>query len=75
MFNDEVMKICEVKIGNSEKAGKIGEIINIYPDGIGVKCLDGEIIITRLKPSGKKEMSARDYLNGLKRNIIGEIIC
>lgn len=39
-------------------------ISNIYKDGIGISTLDKEIVITRLQVSGKKEMSARDYLNG-----------
>ena len=67
VINDEIVKICEAKIGESTK-GTVGEIINIYKDGIGIRCSDKEIIITRLKEAGKKEMSVKDYLNG-KRNI------
>ena len=74
-LNGEVIKICESKIGK-EVSGEIGQITNIYGDGIGVKCSDKEIIITRLKPSGKKEMNVKDYLNG-KRNekLLGEKLC
>ena len=74
-INDEIIKICDSRIGESEK-GSIGEIINLYSDGIGIKCSDKEIIITRVKPSGKKEMSVKDYLNG-KRNekLLGVKIC
>lgn len=74
-LNNEIIKICECKIGNKSK-GEIGVISNIYPDGIGVNTLDKEIIITRLKPSGKKEMSAKDYLNGKrKEKLLGEKLC
>ncbi len=66
VINDEIVKICECKIGD-KKSGLTSSISNLYNDGIGVMCSDKEIIITKLKPSGKKEMSARDYLNG-KRN-------
>ena len=66
VINDEIVKICECKIGD-KKSGQVSSISNLYNDGIGVMCSDKEIIITKLKPSGKKEMSARDYLNG-KRN-------
>ena len=39
-------------------------------------CKDKAIIITKLKPSGKKEMTAKDYLNGKnKDNLVGEILC
>ncbi|MBR4178532.1 MAG: methionyl-tRNA formyltransferase [Bacilli bacterium] len=74
-LNGEIIKICESRIGESTK-GEAGTITNLYNDGIGIKCSDKEIIITRLKPSGKKEMNARDYLNG-KRNekLVGVKVC
>ena len=73
-LNGEVIKICESVIGNSSK-GKPGEIIETSKDGISVMCKDKNIIITRLKPSGKKEMTAKDYLNGKNKTIVGEILC
>lgn len=74
-INGEILKICSSRVGNSNK-GNIGEIINIYNDGFGVKCSDGEIIITSVKPSGSKEMSSKDYINGKKKeNLIGKILC
>lgn len=42
-----------------------GKIVNIYPDGIGVKCSNGEIILTIIQPEGKPKMSVKDYLNGI----------
>lgn len=73
ILNNEIVKICETRIGKSDVKGEIGEIVNIYNDGIGVRCQDGEIIITKLKPAGKKEMQARDYLNGKDRkSLLGE---
>lgn len=72
-LNNEIIKICETRIGSSSVKGEIGEIINIYNDGIGVRCQDGEIIITKLKPAGKREMQVRDYLNGKdKKSLLGE---
>lgn len=73
-LNGEVIKICESRIGNTSK-GKPGEIIETSKDGISVMCKDKNIIITRLKPSGKKEMAVRDYLNGKNKTIVGEILC
>ena len=71
VINDEIVKICESRIGDKTN-DHVGEITSIYNDGIGVMCSDKEIIITRLKPSGKREMSARDYLNGKRNeNLIG----
>ena len=71
----EIIKICESKISDKEK-GKPGEIIDATKEGITVMCKDKSIIITKLKPSGKKEMTAKDYLNGKnKENLVGEILC
>jgi len=65
ILDDKIMKIYESKIGNSGPKTP-GEIINIYKDGIGISTLDGEIIITKIKPFGKKLMDVKDYLNGIK---------
>lgn len=74
-LNDEIIKVCESRLGTKSK-GVPGEIINIYTDGIGVMCSDKEIIFTRIKPSGKKEMLVKDYLNGKnKDSLIGEKLC
>lgn len=69
-LNGEVLKICESKIGDKKK-GEAGEIISINNDSFGVMCSDREILITRVKPAGKKEMSSKDFING-KKNLMGE---
>jgi len=43
-----------------------GEFTNIYPDGIGVKVSNGEIVITSLQPEGKQRMDAVTYINGIQ---------
>ena len=52
-----------------------GKITNIYPDGIGVKCVNGEVVLTVIQPEGKPKMKAVDYLNGIqdKNSLIGKI--
>lgn len=73
VLNGNVIKVLESKLDASTK-GKTGEITNTTKEGIVVKCLDKSIIITKVKPSGKKEMSALDFVNGYgKDKIIGEI--
>lgn len=65
ILDNKIIKIYESRIGNNNP--KIpGEIINIYKDGIGISTIDGEIIITKIKPFGKKLMDVKDYLNGIK---------
>lgn len=72
-LDDEIIKILESKI-TEETSGKIGEITKADKNGITVKCKDKSITITKLKPSGKKEMNANDFINGRgKNNIIGRI--
>lgn len=72
-LNGEIIKICESKIGDKIK-GKIGEIISVNSESFGVMCKDKEILITRVKPAGKKEMSSKDFING-KKNLLGEKLC
>ena len=41
---------------------------------IVVKTLDGTIILTKIKPFGKKLMDANSYVNGIgKDKLIGEV--
>lgn len=77
LLNQEVLKIYNTDLSSDKKGtGKsIGEIISIYKQGIGVKVGDGELIITEIKPFGKKKMLVRDYLNGVKKEeLLGKIL-
>lgn len=50
-----------------------GEITAIYEDGFGVKCENGEIVLTEVQLEGKKRVSGRDFVNG-NSNLVGKII-
>ena len=68
------MKIYSSIISDKKVSGKSGEITNIYKNGIGVCTNDGEIILTDIKPFGKKRMDAASYLNGVdKKSLIGKV--
>ena len=72
ILNDERLKICECIIGENV-TGKESTITNVYKDKIGIKSIDKEILITKVKPNGKKEMFVLDYLNGVnKENILNK---
>lgn len=75
ILDNKKIKIYESKKGNNSKNGVPGEIINIYNDSIGVKTLDGEILLTKIQLEGKKQMDVKSYLNGLqnKNDLIGKI--
>lgn len=64
-------EISERKFTNKE----IGEVTGLYKDGIGVMTQDGEIILTDIKPFGKKRMSSSSYINGLRdKSLIGKVL-
>ena len=67
-----VLDGVEVKIFDScvgeDISGECGVISNIYKNGIGVVCLDKELIITKIQVPGKRVMDVRDYLNGVKKD-------
>lgn len=65
MHNDKIIKVLETKVRNGK--GKPGEFLNINKEGIEVGCGDKSILLVRIKPEGKGEMSARDWYNGLKK--------
>lgn len=66
------IKVYEARIGCSK--GPIGRINNIYKDGIGIGTLNGEIILTKIKPAGKNTVTVKDYLNGIKKDeLMGEM--
>ena len=73
VLDNKRVKLYNSRIGTKTN-GSIGEIISIYEDGIGIKTLDGEIIITELQFEGKKKVLVKDYLNGLqnKEELLGK---
>lgn len=71
---DNEMKIYESIINDREYKGACGEIVDITKQGIVVKTGDGSIIITKVKPFGKKMMDAISYVNGIgKDKLIGKV--
>ena len=61
---------CEISVTEDEIKKfldkKPGDISGLYKKGIGVVTGDGEIILTDIKPFGKKRMNAFSYINGLR---------
>ena len=75
-LDDKIIKIFNSEIGKSNKEGKIGEIINIYDNGIGIKTIDGEIIFTEIQIEGKKRCNVKNFLNGIhdKNELLKKIV-
>lgn len=70
---DEEMKILDSKILNKKYDAEEGVIVDITKEGIVVSTSDGAIILTKVKPFGKKLMDAISYVNGVgKDKLLGE---
>ena len=77
LFDNKEFKVYSSIISENVFSNKsIGEITGLYKDGIGVKCGDGEIIFTLIKPYGKNKMTASSYINGIqnRNDIIGKVL-
>lgn len=74
-LDGKVMKLYASSIkDNVYTSKKNGEIVRVYSDGIGVSTRDSEIVITEIKPEGKRKMSVKEYLNGIdKESLIGKV--
>lgn len=66
VMNGKHVKVYASTMGKDK--GPIGYINNVYRDGIGIGTLDGEIILTEIKPEGKNRIAVRDYLNGISKD-------
>ena len=47
----------------------VGQSLSPRKGQLAVQCGDGLLLIDQLKPQGKKLLSARDWLNGLKVSV------
>ena len=66
LFDDEEIKIIS---GYFVLGKSIPKKINVVTkDSLGIGCSDGIYYVTALKPSGKKVMDIKSYLNGMDKN-------
>lgn len=74
-LDDKRVKIYEVEILENYTPTKYGEIIKIEKDGIICTTKDKLIKILSLALEGKKRVSAKDYINGIKKEqLIGKVL-
>jgi methionyl-tRNA formyltransferase len=71
IFTNE-FKIIEMKLIDIDSKNTKGEILEIS-DGVVVGCKKGKIKLIKIQASGKKALSAIDYING-KRLKVGDVI-
>lgn len=72
-FKGKLIKILETKILDDEIpagfVGEAGEFLKISKEGIEIATAQGILLVVKVKPEGKGEMLARDWINGLKLSI------
>ncbi len=69
------VKVLECYISDKDSKFSSGTICDITKDSIGICTKDKVVYITKVKPFGKKEMAALDYINGLnKEKILHSIV-
>ncbi|MBR3211432.1 MAG: methionyl-tRNA formyltransferase [Bacilli bacterium] len=74
LFDGCEMKVYHSIISSQKYIGKCGEIVDVTKQGIVVKTGDGAIVLTEIKPFGKKRMDASSYVNGVgAKNLIGKV--
>ena len=65
IHDNKIIKVLEARV--VEDCGACGEFLKVTKEGILVGCGKDCLLLLRVKPEGKGEMSARDWYNGLKR--------
>lgn len=70
-YNKKLIKVIEAEYTDTEHNYQIGQLIN---NNFEVACGKGTLIIKTVKPEGKKEINAKDYLNGLRIDFKEETI-
>lgn len=74
VIDGKELKIIEAEF-KEEKARNAGTIVKINKKELGIACQDGIIYLKKVKPSGKKEMTIENYLNGInKEKYLGMVI-
>lgn len=63
-FREKIVKIMETRVLDETSHSSAGNVLNVTKEGIEVSTLGGTLLIVKLKPEGKGEMFAKDWVNG-----------
>jgi methionyl-tRNA formyltransferase len=64
-LDGKIIKIMSAKIITESKIELPGKLYR-HPEGLAVKTTDQSLLIQKIQPEGKNQMSGKDFLNGLK---------
>ena len=73
IYLENGLKIKKISLLETKGTFKEGEILDIYEKDIVIGCKFGKIIIHRVQPPSKKEMSAKEFIIG-RRLKVGDVI-
>lgn len=65
VYDGKIIKVLESRV--VEDCGASGELLRATKEGVLMGCGKDCLLLIRVKPEGKGEMSARDWYNGLRR--------
>lgn len=68
LVNGEEYKVLDGYFENTKSI--VNKVCDVKKDAIGIGTLDGIVYITTIKPFGKKQMSVKDFLNGVEKDEI-----
>jgi len=71
IIDGKKMKFIKVFFENDTNT-KPGEFKGFENDFLRIDCLNGYIKVYEIKPEGKNTMTAKDFFNGIGRNIVGD---
>ena len=75
VINNDEVKIIECYISDEDSKFSAATICTIDKERFGICTKDKVVYITKVKPSGKREMSILDYINGLDKEKVLNTIC
>ena len=65
IYDGKIIKVLESRV--VDDCGTCGEFLRVTKEGVLMGCGKDCLLLIRVKPEGKGEMSARDWYNGLRR--------
>ncbi len=65
IYDGKIIKVLESRV--VEDCGPCGEFLRVRKEGVLIGCGKDCLLLVRVKPEGKAEMSARDWYNGLRK--------
>lgn len=72
MLEDKRVKFYKARKTECEHSYKIGEVIGFVDGSMNIACINGILHIYELQYEGKNKMSAKDFFNGIGKNLIGK---